>query len=310
MGAALSTPFAGLPAWIPALWLFAVGLAVGSFLNVVIARVPEGLSIVKPRSRCPKCGHMLPWYENIPLFSWIALRGKCSSCKTPISFRYPAVELLTGLLFLACLRKFDWTFPLVSAVVLVSLLIALTFIDLEHWLLPFALTIPGTIAGILLSIPQGLGALRDSAIGAAVGFFVFWAMEFVGEKIFKKEALGGGDKFLLALLGAFLTWKALLGIIFLSSLQGAVIGILMIAIKGRAHPAPESEAEKPEPEPPAENADEKAAEGDEEEDDWTPGPTNIPFGPWLSLAGLELLLFGPELARLAPGLVGEMLGFQ
>ncbi len=218
-----------------------MGLLFGSFLNVVIARVPYGQSIVSPRSRCPKCGHQLAWYENIPVLSWLALRGRCSSCSQPISWRYPAIELLTALLFLACQRRFGWSPELVSGLILVLLLVSLSFIDLEHWILPHELTLPGIAAGLALSIPLGLERVRDSAIGAVAAFLIFWGMEWLGEKIFKKEALGGGDKYLLALIGAFLTWKALLGVIFLSSLQGALVGSLMLLIHGRAGPAPAPE---------------------------------------------------------------------
>ncbi|MBX5484684.1 MAG: prepilin peptidase, partial [Myxococcaceae bacterium] len=209
-----------------------LGLVLGSFLNVVIARVPHRQSIVSPRSRCPHCGHQLAWFENIPVVSWLALRGRCRSCKAPISPRYLVVEVLTALLFLACLRRFDWTYPLVPALMLVVLLVPLTFIDLEHWLLPFELTLPGIALGLVLAIPMGMDQLIQSAIGAVAGFAAFWLMEIVGEKIFQKEALGGGDKFLLALLGAFLGWRSLLGIVFLSSLQGALIGVLLLAIRG------------------------------------------------------------------------------
>jgi leader peptidase (prepilin peptidase) / N-methyltransferase len=320
-------------------WLFFLGLCVGSFLNVVIARVPHEQSIVRPRSRCPKCGHTLSWYENIPLISWLALRGRCRSCKAPISVRYPLVELLVGLLFLACVRRFGWSWELVSGLVLVSLLVPLTFIDLEHWILPFSLTIPGIVAGVVLAAPLGTEALRDAAIGAAVGFLCFRLMEYVGWKLFRKEALGGGDKFLVAMLGAFLTWKALLGIIFLSSLQGAVVGILLIALTGRAGPRGEQPAEQegeekdaPEPELtmtweftrpglplwrrlllvpwcllfqpiPDEPKDEQG-----EEIDWVPGRTNIPFGPWLALAGLEILLLGPWLSQVLPPQFALLLG--
>jgi leader peptidase (prepilin peptidase)/N-methyltransferase len=313
-----------------AVWLFVLGLCVGSFLNVVIARVPQGESIVKPRSRCPKCGHTLSWYENVPLVSWLVLRGRCRSCKASISVRYPLVELLVGLLFLACVRRFGWSWELISGLVLVTLLVPLTFIDLEHWILPFSLTIPGIIAGVVLAAPLGEQALWDAAIGAAVGFLCFRLMEYVGWKLFRKEALGGGDKFLVAMLGAFLTWKSLLGIIFLSSLQGAVVGILLIGLTGRAGPRgqePKEEgAQEDAPEPeltmtweftkpglplwrrlvlvpwcllvqpiPDEQTDEQG-----EEVDWVPGKTNIPFGPWLALAGLEILLLGPWLARVLP----------
>ena len=280
------------------------GLCIGSFLNMVIARVPLDLSIVKPRSRCPNCGHTLSWYENIPIFSWIALRARCRGCKQPISARYPMVELLTGLLFWLCLHRFGLSAELVPALLLVGLLIPLTFIDLDHWLLPHVITIPGIFAGLAVSWLGGLHNFIACVIGAVTGFLVFWAMEFIGEKIFKKEALGGGDKFLLALIGAFLTWKVLIGVIFLASLQGAIFGIAMILIHGRANTDVEpekSEPEKPEADPKAEEARPGEEEG---EDDWVPGPTSIPFGPWLSVAALELMFFGPRLGEL----MGERLG--
>jgi leader peptidase (prepilin peptidase)/N-methyltransferase len=196
------------------------------------------------------------------------------------------VELLTGLLFVGCLQRFGWRYELVPALVLVTLLIPLTFIDLEHWLLPFSLTLPGIALGLLLSIPLGAERLIESVIGAAVGFGAFWLLELVGEKVFKKEALGGGDKFLLALIGAFLSYRSLLGVIFLSSIQGAVVGVALLALRGRAGPAPEPQGPK------------------SEKDDWQPGPTNIPFGPWLSLAALEILLLGPWLAHVLPPSIG------
>ena len=292
--------------------LFAAGLAVlglmvGSFLNVVIARVPNDLSIVRPRSRCPHCGHPLPWYENIPLISWLYLRGRCSGCGASISWRYPTVELLTSLLFIACLRRFGWTWDLASALMLVTLLIPLTFIDLEHWLLPFALTIPGIAFGLLFSIPLGLERFRDSALGAAAGFFGFLAMERIGRKVFKKEALGGGDKYLLALIGAFLAYRALLGVVFLASLQGAVVGSILLALFGRAGPAPPLDERSepvigPTPTQPVSGENPPGASPmlPDEEDDWRPGPTNLPYGPWLALAALEVMLLGPWLAELLP----------
>lgn len=328
-------------------WLFILGLCIGSFLNVVIARVPYEQSVIRPGSRCPKCGHTLSWYENIPLLSWLALRGRCRGCKTPISIRYPLVELLTGLLFLACVRRFDFTWELVSALVLVTLLVPLTFIDLEHWILPFQLTVPGIIAGVALAVPRGSEALRDAAIGAAVGFLTFRLMEYLGWKLFRKEALGGGDKFLVALLGAFLSWKALLGILFLSSLQGAVVGVLLIALTGRAGPRTESAAPEGKQEGKQERKEEEEAAEPEltmtweftrpglsfgrrlvlipwcllfqpipdepkdeegEEIDWVPGKTNIPFGPWLALAGLELLLLGPWLSQVLPPQLALLVG--
>jgi leader peptidase (prepilin peptidase)/N-methyltransferase len=257
------------------------------------------------------------------------------------------VELLTGLLFLACLRRFDWTYELVPALVLIVLLVPLTFIDLEHWILPEALTHSGILMGVLLAAPMGLERLRDAAIGAAVGFLAFRLMEYLGWKLFRKEALGGGDKYLVALLGAFLTWKSLLGIIFFSSLQGAVVGMLLLVLTGRAGPRPEDEAPGTQPSGPGEPSEHSGEEEpaltmtwdftrpglplwkrlllvpvnllfqpipdaptDEEgeEVDWVPGATNIPFGPWLALAGLELLLLGPWLASVLPPELSLLLG--
>ena len=320
-----------------------MGLLFGSFLNVVIARVPAGESIVRPRSRCPRCGHTLAWFENIPVVSWLALRGRCRGCGQPISWRYPLIELLTAALFFACQRRFGWSPDVVAAWVFVLVLVPLSFIDLEHWILPRELTLPGLVAGVALAYPiGGWSRLIDSVLGAVAGFLVFWGMEWVGEKIFKKEALGAGDKDLLALIGAFLTWKALLGVIFLSSLQGAVVGSLLLLTRGRAGPAPAPEppaspavpgpevVSAPVPEarpeeapvpsvgvsavpPSGEDAGPSApaasptpapadeeGDADDEEDDWVPGPTNIPFGPWLSIAALEVMLLAPWLREVLP----------
>jgi leader peptidase (prepilin peptidase)/N-methyltransferase len=325
-----------------AAWLFVTGLVVGSFLNVVIARVPLEQSIVHPRSRCPRCGHVLAWYENIPLVSWLALRARCRGCKAPISARYPLVELLTGLLWLACLRRFGWTYELVPALVLVSLLVPLTFIDLDHWILPLSMTVPGTLVGLVLALPRGLGPswdvepFQDALLGAAVGFLTFRLMEYVGWKVFGKEALGAGDKYLVAMLGAFLTWRALLGILLFASLQGAVVGIVMLLLTGRAGPRGEEVPEEaPGEEPPpltmtwdftrpglpwwkrllllpwcllTQPIPDAPLDDEGQEEDWVPDRTSIPFGPWLALAGLEVLLLGPWLSRVLPPEVALMLG--
>lgn len=305
-----------------AIWLFGLGLIIGSFLNVVIARLPAGESIVRPRSRCPKCGHMIPWYENIPLISWLALRGRCSSCRSPISARYPLVELLTGVLFVACLSRFGWTPPLVIALTFVSVLVPLVFIDAEHWILPFELTLPGL--GALLSLRAVLGweALTTGLIGALVAFLTFRLIELLGWLVAGREALGAGDKYLLAMVGATLGWRPLLGVILLSSLQGAIYGLTRRALTGRAGPLapgletpadpPESSTREPwtpaflrsglplwkrlalipyalllqdipDPPPPDEQG---------EEPEWVPGTSNMPFGPWIALGGLEVLLVG------------------
>src|SRR5260370_6332180 len=213
--------------------LACLGLIIGSFLNVVIARVPEDRSIVRPSCRCPGCGPAIAWFENVPVFSWVLLRGRCSACQGWVSWRSPAVELLTAVLFLFCLARFDWSWPLASALMLITLLIPLSFIDFEHWLLPFSLTLPGIGLGLIFSIPFGWSRLRESIIGAAAGFFGFWALEWLGEKLFKKEALGGGDKYLLAMLAAFLGYRALLRVVFLASVQWSVVGTMLLLLFSR-----------------------------------------------------------------------------
>jgi leader peptidase (prepilin peptidase)/N-methyltransferase len=281
--------------------LAVLGLIVGSFLNVVIARLPHEESIVSPRSRCPSCGHQLPWFENIPVASWLLLRARCSHCRARISWRYPAVELITAILLLACLHRYGWTWELVIALTLVTLLIPLTFIDLDHWILPFSLTLPGIAFGLLLSIPRGWEHVRAGFLGALLGFLAFWMLEWVGLRIFKKEALGGGDKYLLALLGAFLGYRSLLGLVFLASIQGAIAGTLLLLLFGRAGPLP-AEHQAPVPPPQDQNAERSTAG---EQNDWTPGPHNLPFGPWLSLAAIELMLFGPWLADRLPLIIAQ-----
>lgn len=308
-------------------WFFCFGLVLGSFLNVVIARVPEGVSVVRPGSRCPKCGHVLSWFENVPVLSWLWLRGRCRSCKAPISARYVVVELLTGLLFVLALQRFDWTWDLMRASLCVLFIVPLVFIDAELWVLPFELTLPGIAAGVLSAVALGTDAVGSAGIGAATGFLVFRLLEYLGWLGFRKEALGAGDKYLLALIGAFLGAKALLMVTFLSSLQGAAFGIARLLTTGRAGPPP-AEGQTPAEEPPPTMTWEFAKPGlsfgrrlvllpyslfiqnipddpldvegaeDEEAPAWVPGATNLPFGPWLGLAALEVMLLGPTLGRL------------
>jgi leader peptidase (prepilin peptidase)/N-methyltransferase len=275
---------------VPGAWLAAAlavfGLLVGSFLNVVIARVPEGQSIVSPGSRCPRCGYVLAWYENVPLVSWLVLRARCRGCRAPISARYPLVELLTGCLFLACWMRFGASWSLLRGLLLVGFLVPLVFIDLDHWLLPFELTLPGLAVGLLSAALVGWTALRDCALGATVAFLFFWGLERLVKAVLGKEGLGAGDKWLGALLGAFLGWQPLFGLLLLSNVQGAVVGSALLLLRGRAGPAPAPvPAGKPAP---------------DDDPEWQPGATHLPFGPWLALAGLELLLLGRLLQRILP----------
>lgn len=356
-----------LEALIITVWIALVGLSIGSFLNVVIARLPMDDEVEEPDpgdswlaswaatfrisgrayrrlawppSRCPKCGHQLPWYENIPVLSWVALRGKCSGCKAPISPRYVLVELLTGALFVAVTTRYSWDWALVSALTFLTFLIPLVFIDAEHWILPFELTLPGIAGGVLLAIPQGEAVLRSSIIGAVAGFLLFRFMEVLGfvvtgarvvdpktgqKRFMGREALGAGDKYLLAMIGAQLGWRSLLGVVLLSSLQGAVVGIVRMRLTGRAGPQQEGKEDEEEEEdetdgrwpftpdflkpglpawkrvvllpvtiffqdiPDSPPADEQTGEVP----DWEPQANNLPFGPWIGLAGIQLMLFGP-----------------
>jgi leader peptidase (prepilin peptidase)/N-methyltransferase len=299
----------------------------GSFFNVLIGRLPNNESIVKPGSHCPKCGHVLSWYENIPVLSWLALRGRCRSCKAPISVRYLVVELLTGVVFLASYQRFGWTYALIPALVMVCFLVPLAFIDAEHWILPLELTLPGIAAGVALAIPVGWDAVKISLIGAAAGFCLFRAVEYFGWLAFKKEAMGAGDKLLVALLCAFLGARSLLGLFLLSSLQGSLFGGAALLFAGRAGPKGATEEEPRDEAPPTMTwellkpglsfarrlmlfpycvfwqpipDDPKDTSGKEIE--WKPGPTNLPFGPWLVVSGLEILLIGPWLAERVPGI--------
>ena len=263
--------------------VFVLGTVVGSFLNVVIGRLPAGESVVWPGSRCPKCKHALAWYENVPLLSWLVLCARCRHCQAPISARYPAVELLTALLFLACFHRFGLSWSLLRGLLMVGFLVPLAFIDLEHWVLPFQLTLPGAVVGLLTAIPLGRTVLLESAIGAAAGFLFFFGLEVLLRIILRREALGAGDKWLMLLVGAFLGYRPLFGVLLLSNVQGALVGGALLLARGRAGPA------APAPGTPA------------TEDDWVPGATHVPFGPWIALSALEVLLLGPWLAATFPG---------
>jgi leader peptidase (prepilin peptidase)/N-methyltransferase len=215
----------------PLLWLIFAGLfgaCIGSFLNVVIYRLPLGQSIVSPPSRCPKCGSRLQWYDNVPIIGWALLGGRCRKCRNPISIQYPIVELITALLFVLVV----WLTPpgplLVTRLLLVCILIVLFGIDLEHQILPNAITLPGIIAGLLLSLiaPPGL---RDALIGVVVGAGILYAIAWGYYLWRREEGLGMGDVKMLAMIGAFLGWKAVLVTLVLSSFSGAVIGVALIA---------------------------------------------------------------------------------
>ena len=260
-----------------------LGLMVGSFLNVVIHRLPimmerdwaaqcaelrgeappalEPLSLAKPRSRCPHCGHPITALENIPIISWLVLRGRCKGCAAPISLRYPLIEALTGLLFGLAAWHFGFTAAGLGALVLIAALFALTVIDFDTQLLPDDITLPLLWIGLALNAFNVYTDLKSAVIGAMAGYLSLWSVYWLFKLFTGKEGMGYGDFKLLAALGAWLGWQMLPLTILLSSLVGAVVGISMMVIARHGRNVP------------------------------------IPFGPYLAAAGLIALAWGKPLTR-------------
>ena len=216
-------------------FIFVLGLAVGSFLNVCIYRLPREQSIVKPRSRCPNCKKLIHWYDNIPLLSYIILRGKCRYCKAKVSFQYFMVELLTGLMFLLFYNHFVFSVISLIYVVFACGLIVATFVDFNFRIIPDEINIGGIILGLIVSLiypylhntsSHLLGFYR-SFLGIIIGGGIIWITGIIGDFIFKKETMGGGDVKLLAMIGAFLGWKLAILTFFVSPVFGAVVGIII-----------------------------------------------------------------------------------
>lgn len=234
-----------------------LGLIFGSFANVLVHRLPRSESIVSPPSHCPSCGHCLAWYDNIPLISYMALRGRCRHCREAISIRYPLLELCLGLTWASMAWHFGWGVELIMALVFTFVLWVLSWIDLEVGLLPDRITLPGIGAGIIFGIALGHGS--DSVIGAAAGYGIFWLVARAFLALTGREGMGYGDFKLLAMLGAFLGWQALPGIILFASFSGAVIGGCFLLFSRRQARTP------------------------------------IPFGPYLAASGAIWLLWGADL---------------
>ena len=255
-----------------------VGLCVGSFLNVVIHRLPrmleeqwrtecaelsgseaavvERFNLVVPRSRCPSCGHGITALENIPVLSYLALRGKCSACGTRISVRYPTVEFLAGLTSGYVAWRFGFSIAALGALLFCWAMIALAFIDLDTFYLPDNITLPLVWAGLLFNLYGAFTDIHSAVIGAAAGYLVLWAVFWVFKLATGKEGMGYGDFKLLAAIGAWLGWKVLPLVILLSSFVGAVVGIVLILFARHERQAP------------------------------------IPFGPYLAVAGVLALFHG------------------
>jgi leader peptidase (prepilin peptidase) / N-methyltransferase len=249
-----------------------VGLCVGSFLNVVISRLPENLSIVRPSSRCPQCKNPIAWYDNLPVVSWLVLRARCRHCKKPIPARYPLVETLTAGVFAAFYVRFGLTWELAAWLPLAAALLAITFLDIDHWWVPDVITYPAMVFAMACSVLPGRLGIVQAALGLLPALLL-WGVGFAFEKILGKEGLGFGDVKLLALLGLALGLRETMALLFLGAAQGAVIGSLLLLTGGHE----QSKAGAPTP----------AALAD---DDWVPPARAIPFGPFLTLAAFEVVL--------------------
>lgn len=277
-------------------FVFLFGLLLGSFFNVVIYRLPLMMhlewmqsardfseetwghvpaplnqhpekfpplpfNLAKPASRCPKCGHQIRWFENIPVFSYIALRGQCSQCKTKISPRYPIIEFVTGALSAFIAWRMGFTWPMAFALVLTWSLICLTMIDFDYKLLPDQITLPLVWLGLLINLQATFVPLNEAVIGAAAGYMILWSIYWLFKLATGKEGMGYGDFKLLAALGAWMGWKLLPLIILLSSLVGSIIGLSMIIFLGRDKQIP------------------------------------IAFGPYLAIAGWIAFFWGDDILR-------------
>ena len=262
-----------------------IGLTVGSFLNVVIHRLPimidrewqfelaqfndpetelpepEPFNLSRPRSRCPHCGHMITALENIPVISWLLLGRKCSNCQQPIAARYPIIELFTALASLMIAWHFGFGIQAAAALALTWALIAASMIDFDHQLLPDSITLPFLWLGLVLNLNDVFTDGASSVVGAVAGYLSLWALYWLFKLATGKEGMGYGDFKLLALLGAWMGWQMLPVIVLLSSLVGAVVGIGLIVLRGRDRNIP------------------------------------IPFGPYLAGAGWIALLWGQEITE-------------
>lgn len=241
------------------LFAFVFGVVVGSFLNVCIFRLPLDQSIVFPSSHCFSCKKPVAFYDNIPLVSFILLQGKCRNCRTPLSYQYPMVELLTGVAALACILKWGITLNALTIFLFVASLIVITFIDFAHKIIPDVISLPGILYGLILSLVLQRITFLDSLLGALLGGGSLLLVAGAYYLLTKQEGMGLGDVKLLAMMGAFLGWESILFIIMIGSFTGALIGIAVMLIKQK---------------------DRRYA---------------IPFGPFLSLGAVSYLFYGKEI---------------
>ncbi len=208
------------------------GAIFGSFLNVCILRLPAEQSVVSPGSRCPKCGYVLKWYDNIPILSWLSLGGKCRGCKAPISIQYPLVELATALIWAGFTWMLGPTLELFRGATLFTLLLGIAMTDAREYIIPDEFSLGGLVLGLLFVIPGGFHPIGQALFGASVGFVLLWIVAVGGKAVFKEEAMGGGDIKMMAMVGAFTGWTGVILTIFLGSLLGTLI-FVPLAIIGK-----------------------------------------------------------------------------
>jgi leader peptidase (prepilin peptidase)/N-methyltransferase len=208
-----------------------LGLVVGSFLNVCIHRLPKGESVIAPGSRCEACAASIRWYDNLPLLSFLLLKGRCRTCRSRISWRYPVVEASTAALFALAILRFGLSIRSVVVLVFLAALIVVTFIDLDHQIIPHAVTLPGILFGLLGSLVTQDPSPREAAAGALMGAGLVYLVAVYAETALRKESMGGGDVNLLAMIGAFLGWRGALLSFFLAVLAGACLSILLITFR-------------------------------------------------------------------------------
>ncbi len=260
-----------------------IGLMIGSFLNVVIYRLPKMMEIeweqncsqekplerkfnlASPASSCPHCSHRISAIENIPVLSYCWLKGKCSQCKKSISLRYPAIELLSALSVALSFWHFGYSFTAIAASFFILALITLTAIDLDTHLLPDTITLPLLWLGLLFNLNEGFVDINSAVIGAALGYLILWSVYWLFKLITKKEGMGYGDFKMLAAIGAWFGWQALPAVILLSSLAGSIAGLTMITF-GKSH-----------------------------------RNSQIPFGPFIAAAGIIMLFSGAQISRIYLG---------
>lgn len=216
------------------IYVFLLGACLGSFANVVILRLPLGQSLVSPRSHCPYCKKKLGALDLVPIFSWLLLRGKCRSCRAPISFRYSLVELLMALLFLVIYQRYGWSWDSCELMLLSFGLVTVSFIDLDHMILPDVFTLPGVLLGIAGSFLNPSRTPAESLLGVALGGGVLWLMGVLYQWVRKEEGMGGGDVKLLAWIGAVLGFQSLPFVIMVASLGGTLVGVSFILIKKKS----------------------------------------------------------------------------